>query len=93
MIDLSSGTYETKYMTFRLSTLKSGLHEAWDILNKSGGYLLGEIFWYPAWRQFIFRPCPATEFNKSCLTEIVGVLSVLNATTYQQKKRVEASGK
>lgn len=77
-VNLESGVHETKYMTFRLATLKSGQKQTWDVLNKAGNYLLGELLWYAAWRQYVFRPCLNTEFNKSCLDDIAEVLEALN---------------
>lgn len=42
----------------------------WDIISKSGGYPLGRIKWYGAWRQYCFFPDIGTIWNKGCLEDI-----------------------
>jgi hypothetical protein len=68
----------TQYMIFRKFELV-GKTQQWAVLNKSGGYPLGRILFYYAWRQYIFQPATDTEFNCSCLDTISGFLKRLNA--------------
>lgn len=36
----------------------------------SGPTMLGEIRWYPRWRQYAFHPNEGTLYNPECLTDI-----------------------
>ena len=73
MTDLSSGVYTAKFMVFERS--KTG---EWYINNKRHGELLGRIVYFQGWKQYVFQPEEGTEFNNSCLTDIVNVLTTLN---------------
>jgi hypothetical protein len=73
MIDLSSGVYTTKYMIFQKYLAE------WNVNNKRHGELLGRIVYFRGWKQYVFQPETGTEYNNSCLTEIVNVLTALNA--------------
>ena len=78
-MNLESGAYRTKYMTFR--RVRKANTEEWEITNNKYGDALGEIVYYPGWRQYVFRPETGdTEFNYSCLNEISAVLVELNKT-------------
>ncbi len=60
---------ESKYMEFD-KTGDTGKTEIWNILSKSNGYILGQIKWYGAWRQYCFFPSALCIFNNSCLSDI-----------------------
>ena len=42
----------------------------WSVFAKEGGYLVGTIKWYGAWRKYAFLPQPNTVFEEVCLAEI-----------------------
>ena len=76
-----------KYMTARelhLPTIRKT--RVFDVLNKSGGYVLGRVAWYGAWRCYTFSPVSPTAFDESCLTAIVCFLSELNHERRQAVK-------
>jgi hypothetical protein len=31
---------------------------------------LGWVYWYPAWRKYVYHPSPGTVYEETCLTEI-----------------------
>lgn len=41
--------------------------------------LLGEIKWWPGWRQYTFHPAADTLFNRDCLIEIANYTDQLNS--------------
>lgn len=51
---------------------------SYEVINKRGDYVLGEIYYLPAWRQYVFAPFEDTEYNYSCLETIVSWLTELN---------------
>lgn len=70
----------TEYLAFRLhGRSKSGKTEIWRVLSQKGLYQLGQISWYPSWRQYSFNPEEGTTFNHSCLAAISSFLQDLNA--------------
>lgn len=64
-----------KYITIEDSGVPIHKKPAYTITNNKGGDWLGDIEWYPAWRQYIF--CPASidaVFNNTCLKDIIDFL-------------------
>ncbi len=41
-----------------------------DVYTKSGDYVLGEIKWFPRWRQYCFFPEDDCVFSKGCMSDI-----------------------
>jgi hypothetical protein len=80
MIDLTTGRHETKYMTFIRETSPKSSRPCWLVRNSHHGEILGTLDYYAGWRQYVFAPRAGCDFNNSCLTEIVNVLTALNAT-------------
>ena len=56
---------ENKYIKI-VEVPHSGKTRGFEVWNKSGDYLIGEIEWYGAWRQYCFFPCKDFEeiFNE-----------------------------
>jgi hypothetical protein len=42
----------------------------WMCVNRTHGSFLGEVKWYPGWRQYCFEPVGHTVFSKVCLDDI-----------------------
>ena len=61
---------KSKWITF-LQLGKRHKTTIWGIENKNKGGLIGEIKWYPQWRQYTFFPKNETVFAKDCLKDIV----------------------
>jgi hypothetical protein len=56
-----------RQLPFRGKTLK------WSCYNKGSGVLLGQVSWYPSWRQYCFFPTPGmqgTVFSSGCLHDV-----------------------
>lgn len=51
-------------------THDTGKTKRWDIRSKSFDDMLGSIFWYGNWRQYIFNPEPGTIYSAGCLDDI-----------------------
>jgi hypothetical protein len=48
----------------------NGKTQIWQCLSNNGGYALGVVKWYGAWRQYCFFPSGETIFNVGCLSDI-----------------------
>lgn len=66
-----------KYIWFELME-DTGKTQTWGVVNKSGGYRLGQILWYNGWRQYVFCPDENTDYNNTCLETIMNFLTRLN---------------
>lgn len=66
----------SKYLDFILLEQKKKTN-VWNIISKSSGESLGNIKWFPRWRQYTFFPHSDTVWNKDCLNDIMDVLSSL----------------
>ena len=49
----------------------------WTVINKKGQYGLGDVAWSVAWRQYIFRPFPRTEWSAGCLEDVAKFLKAV----------------
>ena len=58
----------------------------WSILNKKHGNRLGDVVWYPPWKQYVFEGAEDCIFSADCLAEISAFLGRLN------QERKEADG-
>lgn len=52
----------------------------WIVRHAKRGTSLGNIEWYPAWRQWIFAPALGTVFNNTCLRDLADFLHEQNRT-------------
>lgn len=55
-------------------------HVVLDVRNKKSDDLLGFIYFYPDWNQFVFSQRGDAIFNNSCCLNIVEVIDDLNET-------------
>ncbi len=72
-----------KYIEFAL-VHDTGKTQKWNVVNKSSGFNLGDIFWYGSWRQYIFEPSTTTIYNNGCLEVIMNFLTRIN-----KEKKIE----
>ncbi len=69
---------ESRYMEFD-KVGDTGKTEIWNIISKSSGFILGQIRWFGAWRQYCFYPSANCIFNTSCISDISGMIKELMA--------------
>lgn len=70
---------ETRYLRFMRETPPAGRKTPIVVvLSRSGGYALGQIRWYSAWRQFCFYPQPGCVFNTECMQDILDKIAELH---------------
>jgi len=50
----------------------------WSILNTKYGNRIGDVVWYPPWKQYVFEGAEDCVFSADCLQEIVKFLLRLN---------------
>lgn len=57
----------------------------WEVRSVSSNVKLGEIYWYSAWRQYVFHPSQLSIFNPGCLDQISNFLG--GATKERRRAR------
>ena len=67
------------YLIFEKETVKGRKTPIYNVKNKSDE-ILGVIYFYPAWRKYVFQPVPIDHiiFDTSCLDQIVMKLLEVN---------------
>jgi hypothetical protein len=53
---------------------KTNVYDAFSLRH---GDLLGRIYWYGAWHQYVFEAQPGTVWSDGCLADVHGVLRSL----------------
>jgi len=51
----------------------------WMCINNQHGSWIGEVKWYPGWRQYCFHPASDTVFSQGCLQDICDFITQLMA--------------
>ena len=46
----------------------------WKVVNHDTGDTLGGVYWWTAWRRYIFHPMPGTIYEQDCLRDIASFL-------------------
>lgn len=64
------------YVDFELVERKPKTN-VYNVFSKNHGDLLGRIFWYGPWRQYVFEPLDGTLWSRGCLGEIKQFLTEL----------------
>ena len=41
--------------------------KSWNVYSAHGGELLGFVYWYCAWRRYVFNPVAQTVYDAACL--------------------------
>ena len=75
-----------KYIEFRIIEKKSKTN-VYECLNKNGGYGIGTIKWYPAWRQYVYTPYEDTVYSQGCLNDISDFIGKIKRLEPQEAKR------
>ena len=75
----------TSYVKFELAEKKPKT-EVYNVLSKAEGNLLGRIFWYWAWRQYVFEPNQNTIWSRGCQSEVTAFLNELMEQRKEKQK-------
>jgi hypothetical protein len=62
----------SKWLTFgEPRPSPSGKTQTWDVMSRASGALLGSVYWWPRWRQYVFEPSGAARviFEEDCLRD------------------------
>lgn len=76
-MELNTGKKSNKtYLLFEVSEYKVKTI-VWLVKSNHDGFILGKVFWYPAWRQYIFEPTleSAIVWSVGCLDELSSFIS------------------
>lgn len=76
---------KSKYMEFD-KIGSTGKTDIYNVLSKSSGFILGQIKWYGAWRQYCFWPSPNSIFNIGCMDDIQTIINELMAQRRYQSR-------
>ena len=82
---------ENKYIKI-VETRSTEKTKFFEVINKAEDYLIGEIEWYGAWRQYCFFPYEDMVFNSTCLDLINDTLKEINikhCSNWKQKIQEE----
>jgi hypothetical protein len=52
--------------------------QVWSCRNSKSGDELGQIKWYPAWRQYCYFPNQPAIYSKGCLLDIISFMEELS---------------
>jgi hypothetical protein len=59
--------------------------KTYEIKSRRTGEVLGHIFWYGAWRQYIFTTPEEIAWSIGCLQEVMAFLEMLSETRKKAK--------
>lgn len=79
---------ENKYIKI-IETPHTGKTKGFEIINKSGNYPIGEIYWYSNWRQYCLFTWEDMIFNSQCLeliNEFLKGINIEHRKSWKQKK-------
>jgi|GEM_PF-1172267 len=77
---------QRKYIHFVLIK-DTGKTMLFEVRNNRTEYTLGELKWYPAWRQYCFFPMRDTVFNRDCLDDISDFIGELIHDRYKRRRK------
>jgi len=69
---------ESKYLVFEKETIHGRKTPVYYVRNKSGE-TLGHIYFYPAWRKYVFTSYAEIIYDQSCLTDIISFMAEAQA--------------
>ena len=78
---------ENKYISIEKTASKNKT-DIYAVINKSGQYPIGTIYWYGAWRQYCFDAYLDMVFNSECLeliTDFLKDINVKHRSNWKQK--------
>jgi hypothetical protein len=64
---------------------KSRKTKTYEIKSKRTGEVLGHIFWYGAWRQYIFTTPEEIAWSLGCLQDVIAFMHNLSETRKKSK--------
>lgn len=69
MTDQQNNQSVSKYIRFEMVNEKPKTR-VYDVINRSSGWSIGQVKWYPNWRQYCFFPENECVFTKVCMNDI-----------------------
>jgi hypothetical protein len=75
---------------FKSGASKTGRTEIWTVATRPG-VPLGEIKWFPRWRQYAFFAHRNTWLSPLCMADIAERIFILNREQRAKKKRPQPS--
>lgn len=75
---------KTKYQFINFAQKKNTVRSnVWSCINNKSGDELGEIQWYPLWRQWCYFPTVQAVYSAGCLADIQSFIGGLANTAMQ----------
>ena len=75
-----------KYIYFEMVS-DTGKTSRWACYNNSSNDLLGDVYWYPSWRQYCFFPSFDTVFSAGCLEDVNTFMRDLRKAELQERRK------
>jgi hypothetical protein len=72
---LAAAVSEPRWIRFEETVQPPGRKtKVWNVVAKDDGLILGSVFWYGAWRRYVFGPTADcdTVYEQRCLRDIAG---------------------
>ena len=79
---------ENKYIKI-VETPHIGKTKGFDVWNKTGNYIIAQIYWYSNWRQYCVHSIDDMIYNSTCLeliTEFLREINIEHRKSWNQKK-------
>lgn len=61
---------QSRYLEF-IHTENKPKTKVWEVQSKEHGFNIGQVRYYPAWRQYSFFPYEGTIYSRECLNDII----------------------
>ena len=70
---------ESKYLVFEKYITSKRKTPIYEVKNKETLDSLGCIYFYPAWRKYVFESNPEVIYDVNCLYDIIDFMKVIQA--------------
>jgi len=76
-----------KYINFVKIDLRGKIKTSiWSCRNNKSGTELGQVKWYPPWRQYCYFPTIKATYNIECLNNIINFINHKMRSHHEDKK-------
>lgn len=81
---------ESKYLTFDKHVRPGKKMPMYEVRNKATSDSLGVIYFYPAWRKYVFESNAGVIYDAGCLTDIVNFMQGIQTEWRESLKERKA---
>lgn len=81
---------ESKYLAFDEYITPSKKTSMYEVRNKATSDILGVIYFYPAWRKYVFESNADIIYDAGCLTDIINFMQGIQTEWRESLKEGKA---